>query len=428
MTVYLKNAQFIDWQSLEIKAAHIEVEEGVNGSIRFLNAGEKIDDVKQSDDLIIDCQGKTVTRSFVCGHHHAYSALARGMKPPAKIPTNFREILEHVWWKLDRNLDTDTVEASALSIAMACAKNGITFVVDHHSSPFAVTGSLEIMARAFDKVGVSHLLCCELSDRDGPEATENGLKETDEYLSAGNQGLVGLHASFTVGDDLLKEAVSLAVKHQSGIHVHAAEDACDQEITRGLRGISVIERFQHSGALEFDKTILAHCLHLSNTEREILRDSPCHIALNIDSNLNNNVGYFYPRLINQRIMLGTDGMHSDMLRSAKTCYFVGQSTEQVSPDTIYQRFRWAHHYLDDNGFAGDSENNLVILDYDPPTEMNSQNFLGHFIFGIEASHVETVISSGKVIVENRKLTTVDEGETNSFCREMAERLWKKMEE
>ena len=426
MTLYLNNASYIDWQNFEIHPTDIEVSEGASGGIRFLEPTENINQIKTPGDSVIDCQGKYVTRSFVCGHHHAYSALARGMPAPEKSPTNFRQILEYVWWNLDRNLDREMVEASALSTAMACAKNGVTFVIDHHSSPFAITGSLELMARAFDKVGVSHLLCCELSDRDGPEAMKNGLRETDDYLTKGKQGLVGLHASFTVGDDLLKEAVGLAEKHQSGIHVHVAEDACDQEITKGLRGVSVIERFKQSGALEFEKTILAHCLHLSDKEREILKDSPAHIVLSIESNLNNNVGFFSPHLIDRRIMLGTDGMHSDMLRSAQACYFVGQGTEQITPDAVYQRFRTAHHYLMQNSFEGDGENNLVVLDYDPPTEMKSQNFPGHFVFGIEAGHIDTVISNGIIVVDNRKLTTVDEADINLFCREMATRLWNKL--
>ena len=427
MTVILTNAQYIDWQSLKIESVDILVEEGLTGGIRILDSVEKFDIDKAAADNVIDCKGRYVTRSFVCGHHHSYSALARGMKPPAKVPANFKEILEHVWWKLDKNLDIDMVEASALSTAMACAKSGVTFVIDHHSSPFAITGALEVMANAFDSVGVSHLLCCELSDRDGPEAAENGLQETDNYLTSGNQGLVGLHASFTVGDDLLKEAVSMVARHQSGIHVHAAEDPCDQEITQGLRGVSVFERFEQSGALDFEKTILAHCLHLTDKDREILRNAPCHIVQNVESNLNNQVGYFSPHRIDQRIMLGTDGMHSDMLRSTKAAYFVGQGSEQITPDTVYQRLRWVHHYLKNNQFTGDGENNLVILDYDPPTEMNSTNFLGHLIFGIEASHIDTVISNGNVIVADRQLTSINETETNHFCREMAKRLWNKME-
>ena len=128
----------------------------------------------------------------------------------------------------------------------------------------------------------------------------------------------------------------------------------------------------------------------------------------------------------ERIMLGTDGMHSDMLRSAKASFFVGQGTEGITYPGIYERFRNIHHYIRENDFSGDSENNLVILDYPSPTVMNPDNFLGHFVFGIESSHVETVISKGRVLVEDKKLLTADEEEVLKSAREMGKRLWEKL--
>jgi cytosine/adenosine deaminase-related metal-dependent hydrolase len=125
-------------------------------------------------------------------------------------------------------------------------------------------------------------------------------------------------------------------------------------------------------------------------------------------------------------MLGTDGMHSDMLQSAKAAYFVGQRFDPISPATAYRRFRNVHHYLADNGFRGDGANNLVVLNYNPPTEINRDNFYGHFIFGINASHVQHVISNGKAIVLDQKMTTVDEDEIMSQSREQAKRLWNLM--
>ena len=119
-----------------------------------------------------------MTKSFAVGHHHVYSALARGMGAPKKNPENFVEILEYIWWTLDKCLDEEMIEYSALTTAIACAKAGSTFVIDHHASPFAVKNSMEIIGKAFDKVGVSHLLCYEISDRDGLEIAEQGLEET----------------------------------------------------------------------------------------------------------------------------------------------------------------------------------------------------------------------------------------------------------
>lgn len=422
MALFLKNAAFIDWQTLEFRKGNLRVDEGAEGGVRFLPDGEELPDA-------LDCSGKLVMKSFACGHHHVYSALARGMGAPKKIPGNFHEILQYIWWTLDKCLDKEMIEASALVTAMDCARNGVTFVIDHHASPFAVENSLNIIAGAFDNVGVSHLLCYELSDRDGEESREKGLAETEAYLKDGNQGLVGLHASFTVGDTLLNRAVELAERYRSGIHAHVAEDPIDQHQCLQQYHNRVVERFFNNSVLNFDKTILAHCLHVDVREREILSHSPVWVAQNTESNLNNNVGTFEDQgLTEAQIMLGTDGMHSDMLRSAKAAYLVGQNAGGISPEGIYKRFRNVHRYIRKNKFKGDGENNLVILNYPTPTEINQDNFYGHFVYGLDSRHVESVISNGKLIVHNHKILSVDESEILAYSKEMGKKLWQKMSE
>jgi cytosine/adenosine deaminase-related metal-dependent hydrolase len=422
MSIYLKDAVFIDWQNLEFRNTNIKTEPGVNGGIEFMK-----EFTSGPSDTVIDCKGKFVTRSFACGHHHVYSALARGMGAPKKQPRNFYEILKYVWWTLDKCLDKDSIEASALATAVASAKNGVTFVIDHHASPFAIDGCLDTIAAAFDKVGVSHLLCYEISDRDGYDIAEKGLAETEDYLKK-NQGLVGLHASFTISDDTLERAVALAEKYRSGIHIHVAEDKYDQEYCIKNYNQRVVERLYEAGVLNYSKTILGHCLHLNDTEKALIQNSSSWVVQNSESNLNNNVGYFNSRGLNNNIMLGTDGMHSDMLKSAKSAFFVGQGFDSIDYPGVYERFRNVHRYISSNGLSGDGENNLVVLDYDTPTEFNSDNFLGHFLFGIESKHVQHVISQGKLIVRDRVMTTVNEKDVLEFSKEQGLRLWKKMKE
>ncbi len=425
MSIYLKNARFIHWQTLEIKSTHLKVEQGDNGGFSFV---DEIPDSALTDNSsrVIDCQGKFVTKAFGCGHHHIYSTLARGMPAPHKIPTNFQEILTYIWWHLDKCLDKDMIEASALASALYCAKNGITFIIDHHASPFAIEGSLDAIADAFDKVGIAHLLCYELSDRDGPGVAEAGLAEHERYLAAGGQGHIGLHASFTVGDDLLGRSVDLARKHGTGLHIHVAEDKADQDACLKDHNQRVVKRLHEAGALSLPQTILGHCIHLDEEEKEIIRSTGSWVVQNTESNLNNNVGLANYNQISEKIMLGTDGMHCDMLRSAKAAFLSGQPIEGTGMDTAYTRFRNVHHYIQQAGFQGDGDNNLVVLDYDSPTELTNDNFIGHFIYGINSSHVETVLAKGKVIVENRVLTTADESEILAFARQMGDKLWDKM--
>jgi len=424
MSVLLKNATYIDWKTLEFSVQDILAEENRNSITLPGDPGEVI---RKQKPEVIDCSGKIVTKSFAVGHHHAYSALARGMGAPKRSPENFLEILKYVWWTLDKCLDPEMIEASALVTAIACAKAGSTFVIDHHSSPFAVKGSLGIIAGAFEKVGVSHLLCYETSDRDGQQVAAEGLEETSSWLEH-HQGLVGLHASFTVSNNTLKQAVEMMNRFNTGIHIHVAEDLHDQDICLREHGKRVVQRLSEAGVLNSPKTLLIHCLHLENSEREIICNSPAWVVENSESNLNNNVGYFDGACFGENIMLGTDGMHSDMLQSARSAFFNGQRYDTINYESAYRRFRNVHRYLNENGFTGDGENSLVVLDYDPPTPFNSDNFPGHFIFGIGTHNVRDVISGGRVIVRDRQLTTVSEADVMTSARKQAERLWKKMSE
>lgn len=424
MSILLKNATYIDWKTLEFSQRNILVEQD-NNAIQFI---DNLDSITNKPNLeVLDCTDKLVTKSFGVGHHHVYSALSRGMGAPKKNPSNFYEILQYVWWTLDKCLDLEMIESSALVTAIACAKAGSTFVIDHHASPFAVKGSLETIAKAFDRVGVSHLLCYEISDRDGVKIAKDGLAETEDYLK-NRQGLVGLHASFTVGDYTLEDAVNLMNNTNSGIHIHVAEDMYDQDFCVKKYGKRVITRLNEFGVLKSPKTILGHCLHLDEDEKDIIRNSACWVVQNSESNLNNNVGYFNGEFLGKNIMLGTDGMHSDMLQSTKSAFFVGQGFDNITYPSSYQRFRNVHRYINENGFKGDGDNNLVVLDYNTPTEINQNNFLGHFIFGINSNHVCDVISNGKLIVKNRQIQTVDESEVLKVSKERALHLWKKMQE
>lgn len=414
MSIILKNITFIDWETFEFK----------QGNIKIDDTGYEF--IKSCSDDAYDGTGKLVTKSFVCAHHHAYSALARGMPAPKVQPQNFSEVLKYIWWNLDKNLDADMIKASALVTALECIKKGVTFVIDHHASPFSIKGSLDIIADAFDQVGINHLLCYEMSDRDGDSSIKNGLKETEEYLK-NRQGLVGLHASFTVGDHLLKSAVSMAENFNSGIHIHVAEDMVDQDSCMKDHRCRVIERLYQSGALDFPKTILAHCIHLNENERKILANSKAWIAVNTESNLNNQVGLFSSAGdLETKVLLGTDGMHSDMLRSAQANYFTHKAIDPLSIPDFYERLRRAHRYLKENDFKGDGDNNLVIFDYKSPTPVANDNWLGHFFYGLTSGDINGLICNGQWVLKDRQTVKVEENEVLDFAKDQAKRLWEKL--
>ena len=417
--LHLKNTVYIDPVEFKMTQTDIFIEEGHRGKIHFTKPA----DAKITETL--DCKGQYTTKAFAAGHHHIYSALAKGMPAPKKIPENFNEILQYVWWTLDKSLDADSIKASAYTAGIEAAKAGASFIIDHHASPNCIEGSLDIISEALDELGLGHLLCYEITDRDGKDKAEAGINENENNLKK-QQGLVGLHASFTVGDESLQKAAELMKTYHTGAHIHVAEAEYDEQHCQKHYGMSVVERLHKFGLLDSPKTLIIHGLHLNNKERELLKNSPAWVVQNTESNLNNNVGFFKSEGLSKRIMLGTDGMHGDMLRSAQAAFFAGQPFDNIDFPEAYRRFRNTGQYINENGFEGYADNNLVVLDYPTGTPLTEDNFLGHFIFGLRAAHVRHTVSQGKLVVKDRKIKTLNEDEILAFSQDQAKKLWAKM--
>ncbi len=386
MSLVIRNVAWWDWCTDRLQTGDLLVDEGPDGRVGLLTgpppAGARI----------LDGRGDLAIAGLVCGHHHLYSALARGMPAPPRAPRDFLEILQLVWWRVDSALDRDMILASALAGAMDMIRCGVTAVVDHHASPRAWSGSLDALAEGLDRLGLAHVLCLELSDRDGPEATAAALDETDRWLAAGRPGLVGLHASFTVGDRLLEDAVDLARRHGAGLHLHVAEDPLDQERCLAEHGGRVAARLQEAGVLDQPGTILAHGLHLDDAERALVRESGAWVAVNTESNQNNAVGEFRgDGLDPARLLLGTDGMHGDLLRSLQAAFLTGREHGGLQPGQAWQALWNNRRYLQAHHVPAARANDLVLLDYASPTPVTAENLLGHALFGLDARHVRTVI-------------------------------------
>jgi len=334
----------------------------------------------------------TTTSGMVCAHHHLYSTLARGMPPPPKQPGNFREILEQVWWRLDAALDLDMLRASALLGATEALMSGTTAIVDHHESPNAIEGSLDVIADACAEVGVRVLCAYGVTDRHGTDGARRGLDENERFLRAGGRGLVGVHASFTCTDDTLERAAGLANDLGVGVHIHVAEGPDDHAAGERL------------SALASGDWLLVHCVSLD-------RDLPGTIAHNPRSNMNNSVGYASPAGRSNPVVLGTDGIGADMLEEFRLAY-VAQRADDVlaSPDSAWS---WLH-----NGYqlVPEARDDEVTWSYD---HVDSAWHVA-FTPGIRAERV--VSGDGEVLLAAGRPTRVDLDEVRAKAAEQATRL------
>lgn len=386
----------------------------------------------------IDCSGCLIIPGNVCAHHHLYSSLARGMPYSLEPPENFLQILQRVWWRLDRALDGETIWWSAWVGGMEALLAGTTTIIDHHASPNAIEGSLDQVAASLQGLGVRSVLCYEVTDREGPDGAKAGVEENRRFLAESSfdlaRGMVGAHASFTLSDETLAACADLARSMRAGIHIHVAEDDADERDAEARFGRRVATRLAESEALD-ERALLAHCIHLDEAELEAIQNSGATAVHNPTSNMNNRVGHA-PVGSFARLALGTDGVGGDMFAESKSAYWRAREADPaVSPEWVLERV------AESARFAGSAFGepllgriepgapaDLVVLEYDPPSPLTEENLAGHWVFGLSSRQVRDVLVAGRPVVRNRLPTRADRAQTTGKAREFAEKLWARMEE
>lgn len=253
---------------------------------------------------------------FVNAHTHLYSGLAPfGMPAPLPEPENFQQILQRVWWRLDRALDERSLRAAARWYVAQARQLGTVGLIDHHESPNLIEGSLDILADVCQNAGMPAVLCYGATERNGGrDEARRGLAECRRFIRTNRRplvrGAVGLHASFTVSDDTIAEAAALGRELDAVLHVHVAEDSADVEDARRRGWGGPLERLERLGAL-LPGSILAHGVHLNESQVRRAQQLGCWLVHNPRSNRGNRVGYAAALRVSERVALGTDGYPSD---------------------------------------------------------------------------------------------------------------------
>ena len=399
---------------------------------------------KYADAEFIDAKGGVIHPAFINTHEHIYSALARGLSIKGYAPNGFLEILDGLWWTIDRNLDNDLTKLSAEATYLECIKNGVTTIFDHHASFGEISGSLFAIEEAARDFGVRSVLCYEISDRDGKEKAHAAIKENVDFakhaLSLKDdfiKGMMGMHASFTISDETM-ELCRKEKPKEIGYHIHVAEDILDLHRCLKEHGTRIVDRLYDWDVLG-EKTLLAHCIYVNPHEMDLIRDTNTMVVHNPESNMGNACGCPPTmEIVHKGILtgLGTDGYTHDMIESWKVANILhkhhlvdpGAAWAEV-PEMLFQgNARIANRYFEkklgvlEKGAAAD----IIITDYIPPTPMNAGNLNGHMLFGMNGRSVVTTVGNGKILMKNRELQGIDEERCLAKIREGAARLEKKI--
>lgn len=388
----------------------------------------------------IDAKGGLIMPAFINVHEHIYSSFARGLSIKGYDPKGFLDILDGMWWTIDRNLTLRDTYLSAMATYVDCIKNGVTTVFDHHASFGSIGGSLFEIERAAKEAGVRSCLCYEVSDRDGMDKTRASVMENAEFIrhalkddSGMIAGMMGMHAQFTISD----ETFALAVENKPeevGYHIHVAEGIEDLHHCLKHYGKRIVDRLMDHGILG-GKTLLGHCIYINPHEMDLLKETDTMVVHNPESNMGNACGCPPTmELVRRGILtgLGTDGYTHDMMESFKVANVLHKhhlcdpnaAWTEVPRMLFENNAKIAGRYFEPElgvlreGAAGD----VIIVAYDPLTPMDENNINGHLVFGVTGHDVVTTVANGKVLMKDRRLIRIDEEKVMADCRQAAAEL------
>lgn len=436
----LKNATVVEFHPASIQSS---VDIVIDGSkIAAVGAGIA---ANYQADRVLDMQGKLVMPGLVCSHNHFYSGLSRGITATIAPSPDFISVLKNLWWRLDLAIDEEILYYSGMVCSLEAIRCGTTSVIDHHASPAFLKGSLKTLKQAFEETGLRGITCYETTDRnEGLKEVEAGVQEnvdfaklceSDKQATNGNhlvEAMIGGHAPVTMPDAALKLMADAVRATGRGVHVHVAEDRYDVSHSHHLYGKDLIVRLNDYDLIN-DKALLVHGVHLSDQDIEIINAKDAFLAHNARSNMNNNVGYSTKLSLYKNLVLGTDGMGSDMWEEMKFAYFKHKDVAgSMWPDS-YLKFLYNGNEILKRYFAADFgrvapgyKADLTVLDYQAPTPLVPSNIGGHIVFGMDSRDVTTVIINGKVVLENRQFA-LDVSPIYDKARKAAKRLWDNMD-
>ena len=393
------------------------------------------------DAEFIDAKGGVIMPAFINTHEHIYSAMARGLSIKGYNPKGFLDILDGQWWTIDRHLTLEQTKYSAVETLISCIRNGVTTVFDHHASFGQIGGSLFTIADVAKELGVRACLCYEISDRDGMDKARESVMENAEFIRYALKddtdmiaGMMGMHAQFTISDATM-ELAAANKPDEVGYHIHVAEGIEDLHDCLKKYGKRIVDRLMDFNILG-EKTLLGHCIYINPHEMDLIKDTNTMVVHNPESNMGNACGCPPTmEIVHRGILtgLGTDGYTHDMTESMKVANVLHKhhlcdanaAWGEVPKMLFENNAAIANRYFKTplgvlkEGAAGD----VIVVDYNPPTQLDASNINGHILFGMTGRDVVTTVANGRVLMKDREIKVIDVEEAMAKCREESAKLW-----
>ena len=412
-TILIKNALILNLNNFENKKQSLLIKDDLIAEI-----SDEIDD--SNADKIIDAEGKILLPGLINTHTHLSMTLFRGLADDLSLDSWLND---HIW-PMEANLNGDYCYIGALLGAVELIKSGTTTFSDMYFY-------MEDVARAVDDAGIRAVLSYGMIDFGDAERREAEIKENMALYDACNgmadgriKVFFGPHSPYTASEELLVKVRELADEHNIGIHIHVSETQKEINDSLDERGIRPFEYLEKIGFLGPD-VVAAHCVWLSDEEIEIIKKHGVKVSHNPCSNMKLASGVSpVSKLIENDICvsIGTDGASSnnnlDLIEELKTASLL-QKVSTLDPKVLTSdeaiemaTIKGAEALgLDDEigSIEVGKKADIILIDTNSANMVpDSSSLSSNVIYSANGSNVDTTICNGKILMENKKLTTLDE--------------------
>lgn len=398
----------------------------------------------------ISAAGKIIMPGFIVTHTHMAYVLGHNQPVDYSQLRSFWDMLQKMGWEWLEDITTqEGIYAAARYASMKMLKSGTTTVCDLVEAPNALPGPLKASVRALEEVGIRAQLGYEVTERVpgvsileklDPRMAEKGFEENLEFLAAypaktGGRirGRLGVHTAYTNSMETLRQARKIADEKGCGIQIHIAE--IPRAFLVEKYGKSAPQLLEEVGLLGPD-VVAAHCIDLTDEDLEILRRNNVRVAHTpMTNSLGGNGVARIPEMLEKgmTVSLGHDCFFTlDTAEYIRYAYLVHKA-HNANP-AIIPPFTAVDLALGNAAKALGMEKeigsievgkkaDIIIITPDSPVPVVPESVISYFTMTHRGQDVDTVIVDGKIVVEGKKMVTVNENEVREACVEEAKKLW-----
>jgi 5-methylthioadenosine/S-adenosylhomocysteine deaminase len=391
-------------------------------------------------DEVIDAKGCIVMPGLICAHTHLYGIALRGSALNVKPPSDFLQILQRTWWPVDEALTNADAYATTLAASIESVMNGTTCYADTYSAPNEIGGSLDYIARALNEVGIRAIISFEATERRGIREGKRGIQENIRFIRKRDKGramgMIGLHASFTVSDELIAQGVEASAKYHVPLTIHVSEGPNDTYHNIERYGKRTVERLHETGLLS-SRAVLAHCVHLNEREIELISKTSASVAHNPMSNMLNAVGVTSVMDMIERgvnVGLGNDGYVFDMFENMRAAFLLQRvarrDPNRPSPQEVVEmctvNAAKAYGLTSIGSIKPGKQADIIVIRPSFIATPYSGSVYGYVVNGLKGSDVRDVLIDGEIVMRERKMVKIDTRKTEKQVLKTMDSLWRRL--